>query len=486
MKTSLASSAPVAGPQAVNAGQEDAFVARLSATLTTCLRTTFLGGTLSDLAGAVAIHPTTGDIYVVGTTSSVDFPGTSGGAQVSNTSDAGYTDAFVVRFNSALTQRLQSSYVGGSKGDKALAVAIHPLSGEIYVAGTSTSTNLPAAAGGAQPVASVASSDGFITRINAALTLFQQTTYVVGTAYENLTGLSIHPLSGEVYATGHTYSIDLTGTSGGVQSAFNGSPLYHDAFAIRFNRALTHTVQATYLGGTSLDIAKGIAIHPVSGDVYVAGETASNNFPGTGGGAQASRPATGGSSFVVRLSADLAANDQTPNPFAFVSQLGVPRSSVRTSNPASITGIVGAVPLYVEGAAGSSYCISSTNNCSCDISASFLSTLGTITNNSYVCVRHTSSTGLNVPTQTVLRVGTEQATFSVSTGTAFTGACTLDIDGSGGPPNAATDGLMLVRAMLGFTGTAVTNGAISGTPPRNTWPLIRDYLNQNCGANFAP
>ena len=91
-----------------------------------------------------------------------------------------------------------------------------------------------------------------------------------------------------------------------------------------------------------------------------------------------------------------------------------------------------------------------------------------------------------MPTQTVLHVGTEQATFSVSTGTAFTGACTLDIDGSGGAPNAATDGLMLIRAMLGFTGTAVTNGAIIGAPPRNTWPLIRDYLNQNCGTNFSP
>ena len=45
---------------------------------------------------------------------------------------------------------------------------------------------------------------------------------------------------------------------------------------------------------------------------------------------------------------------------------------------------------------------------------------------------------------------------------------TLDIDGSGGAANGATDGLILLRAMLGFTGTAVTTGAISGTPPRST------------------
>lgn len=45
---------------------------------------------------------------------------------------------------------------------------------------------------------------------------------------------------------------------------------------------------------------------------------------------------------------------------------------------------------------------------------------------------------------------------------------------------------MLVRAMLGFTGTAVTDGAITGSPPRNTWPLIRQHLNDNCAMNFAP
>jgi len=45
---------------------------------------------------------------------------------------------------------------------------------------------------------------------------------------------------------------------------------------------------------------------------------------------------------------------------------------------------------------------------------------------------------------------------------------------------------MLVRAMLGFTGTAVTNGAIIGNPPRNMWALIQQYLSVNCGSNFLP
>ena len=50
--------------------------------------------------------------------------------------------------------------------------------------------------------------------------------------------------------------------------------------------------------------------------------------------------------------------------------------------------------------------------------------------------------------------------------------CTLDVDGNGSI-DALTDGLIVVRAMLGFTGSAVTNGAVGdGTPTRATWNLI--------------
>ena len=42
-------------------------------------------------------------------------------------------------------------------------------------------------------------------------------------------------------------------------------------------------LQATYLGGGGIDEAFALAIHPVSHDVYVAGHTASTNFPGTAG-----------------------------------------------------------------------------------------------------------------------------------------------------------------------------------------------------------
>ncbi len=64
--------------------------------------------------------------------------------------------------------------------------------------------------------------------------------------------------------------------------------------------------------------------------------------------------------------------------------------------------------------------------------------------------------------------------------------CTLDVDGNN-QVDPLTDGLMLVRAMFGLTGTAVTNGAIgTGTPTRPAWDKIQPYLNANCGASFSP
>ncbi|MBK8739582.1 MAG: hypothetical protein IPM02_08600 [Betaproteobacteria bacterium] len=68
---------------------------------------------------------------------------------------------------------------------------------------------------------------------------------------------------------------------------------------------------------------------------------------------------------------------------------------------------------------------------------------------------------------------------------ATTTGCTLDIDGNL-TPDALTDGLMVIRALFGLTGTAVTNNAVGASPTRGTWSLIQSYLNTNCGTNLAP
>jgi len=290
------------GAQASNRGYADAFVARLNSNLTQILQSTYLGGSGYDWAYALAIHPTTGDVYVAGYTSSANFPGTSGGAQTSY--GGGPHDALVARLNSGLTQILQSTYLGGRGKDEAKALAIHPTTGEVYVAGYTSSGDFPRTSGGAQASFGEGFFDAFVARLNSNLTQILQSTYLGGSFVDMAYALAIHPTTGDVYVAGYTSSDDFPGTSGGAQTGRGG---LIDAFVTRLNSGLTQILQSTYLGGSNSNYAHALAIHPTTGDVYVAGETESTNFPGTSGGAQTSYGGGNKDAFVATLTANLAA-----------------------------------------------------------------------------------------------------------------------------------------------------------------------------------
>jgi hypothetical protein len=290
------------GAQASNRGYADAFVSRLNSNLTQILQATYLGGSGYDWAYALAIHPTTGEVYVAGYTSSTDFPRTSGGAQTSY--GGGPHDAFVARLNSGLTQIIQSTYLGGRGKDEAKALAIHPTTGDVYVAGYTSSTDFPRTSGGAQTGFGEGFFDAFVARLNSNLTQIFQSTYLGGSFVDMAYALAIHPTTGDVYVAGYTSSTDFPRTSGGAQTGRGG---LIDAFVTRLNSGLTQILQSTYLGGSDSNYAHALAIHPTTGDVYVAGVTESTNFPGTSGGAQTSYGGGNKDAFVTRLTANLAA-----------------------------------------------------------------------------------------------------------------------------------------------------------------------------------
>jgi uncharacterized repeat protein (TIGR01451 family) len=289
-------------------GGGDAFVARLSSDLTVLVQATYVGGSGGDFARGLTIHPTTGDVYVVGNTTSIDFPGTAGGAQAGIGGGGLVDHAFVARLNSDLTALVQATYLGGSGSDHARSVAIHPATGEVYVAGSTTSSNFPGTAGGAQAAFDGGFSDAFVARLNISLTALTQATYLGGSDGDHAVAIAIHPTTGDVYVAGSTTSADFPGTAGGAQSSFGGGN--DDGFVARLSSSLTVLIQATYLGGDGpFDRALAVTIHPATGDVYVAGSTTSANFPGTAGGAQPSA-ADPQDAFVARLSSSLTALTQ--------------------------------------------------------------------------------------------------------------------------------------------------------------------------------
>ena len=106
-------------------------------------------------------------------------------------------------------------------------------------------------------------------------------TYLGGSSIEDATAVAVDPASGEFVVVGQTSSNNFPTRLPRQPMAGGGG----DAFVARYNADATQLLWATYLGGTSADQAKGVAIGP-DGTIVVTGDTSSSNFPIVGGGVQ--------------------------------------------------------------------------------------------------------------------------------------------------------------------------------------------------------
>jgi hypothetical protein len=125
--------------QAANGGRgdSDAFVAKLNATGSALVYSTYLGGSSSEEGNGIAAD-TLGNAYVTGYTSSTDFP-TMNPLQPAN---GGGEDAFVAKLNATGSALVYSTYLGGSGSDWGLGIAVDS-SGNAYVTGYTESANFP-------------------------------------------------------------------------------------------------------------------------------------------------------------------------------------------------------------------------------------------------------------------------------------------------------------------------------------------------------
>ena len=233
------------GSQPSLRGGSDVFIARFDASLRTLEQATYLGGSGADDAVALRID-SSGAVVVAGSTNSPDFPGTAGAAQAAY---SGGGDGFVARLDAGLTALTRATYVGGAAQDNLGTLAIDA-AGNVVVAGDTDSDDLPATAGAAQ-ASRKGLVDGFVTRLDSALTAFLRSTYLGGSAYDRAYGVAVNR-AGDVFVAGYTNSKDLPGTAGGAQPS-NGNATFptSDAFIARLSGDLTVLRQATYLGGLS-------------------------------------------------------------------------------------------------------------------------------------------------------------------------------------------------------------------------------------------
>jgi hypothetical protein len=280
------------------AGLYDGFISKINSTGTALIYSTYIGGSGYDYLQGVAVD-STGAAWVVGYTQSNDFPVIN---PVQNNL-SGLQDAVVVKLNPSGGLAF-STYLGGS-GTSANSVAVDS-SGNAYVTGNTTSIQTTP---GAFQSLNQGGSDAFVAKLSSTGVL-DYSTYLGGSGEENGRSIAIDS-SGNAYITGETSSLSFPGApGGGAQPANAGNG---DGFVAKLNAVGSAVLYFTFIGGSASDVPYAIAVD-TGGNAYIAGDTASANFPVTAGAAQ-SQNAGGPDGFVAKL-------NSTGSAFSYVTYLG--------------------------------------------------------------------------------------------------------------------------------------------------------------------
>ena len=238
----------------------------------------YIGGTGTDEGNGIAVDGA-GNAYVIGTTFVTDgsFPVTVGPDLTWN----GGNDAFVAKVNTAGTALVYAGYIGGSDHEQGHAIAVDS-AGNAYVTGLtySTEATFPVTVG---PVLTFGggTGDAFVAKVNAAGTALEYCGYIGGSGFDWGFGIAVDG-AGNAYVTGQTSSSEATfPVTVGPDLTWNGG---NDAFVVKVNAAGTAFVYAGYIGGSSNDQGRGIAVDS-AGNAYVTGDTSSTEatFPVTVG-----------------------------------------------------------------------------------------------------------------------------------------------------------------------------------------------------------
>ncbi len=270
----------------------DVFISKFDGNLTTLLASTFLGGISNESANAIAIN-SYGKVYVAGKTLSTEFPTTSDAYDTT----LNFYDAFVAKFSGDLTDLLASTYLGGRSSESATSIIIGS-DESVYVSGESLSADFPTIPG-AYDTSFNGSYDVFVSKLDSKLTTLLASTYLGGSSIDNPYSIALDT-NGNIYLAGSTISANFPTTPGAFDTIYNGS---YDVFVSKLNGKLTTLLASTYLGGGGSEKANSIAVTK-NGDVFVAGETLSPNFPTTTGAYDTSYNASL-DAFVSRLNGDL-------------------------------------------------------------------------------------------------------------------------------------------------------------------------------------
>jgi hypothetical protein len=203
-------------------------------------------------------------------------PGCHGGGHPQNSA------AYLAQLSADLSALNYASYLSGQNATgSACSEYAHAITldaqGNVYVAGTTSSSNFPTTQGSYEPTYAADGYSEFVSKLSPDGSTLLWSTYLGangGYSFEDAIALDS---GGNVWVTGTTQGGSNFPLVNAYQSTEKGG---YDGHITEFKSDGSAVLYSTYLGGSGDDVAGALALDP-QGNVYVAGYTSSRDFPVT-------------------------------------------------------------------------------------------------------------------------------------------------------------------------------------------------------------
>ena len=258
----------------------------------------YAGGSGAERGSAIAVDPAGNYSYLAGTSDSPNFPALKGASLAG-------AHAFVVKLDATGANFTSTAVIFGATID---AVALDSAGNPVVTGSITDAAQFPGATSGAYQ----AGATGFVARFTQDATSVLKPAFV--STFAATPAAMALDAAGGIYVAGAASATFRT-TPGALQSAMGGGT--SDAFVLKLSADGARAMYATYVGGSSWDAARAIAVNS-GGEAYLSGDTASADFPVTPG---ASQPKLAGSAIANPFFGEVHGD-------AFVAKLNAAGSSL--------------------------------------------------------------------------------------------------------------------------------------------------------------
>ncbi|MDQ3102062.1 MAG: hypothetical protein M3R08_11790, partial [Bacteroidota bacterium] len=254
-------------------GYVDMSLSKLNPDGSQLLWASYLGGSADDLPHSLIVNAQ-GELCVLGTTGSTDYPVTASAFQ---SASGGSTDMVVTVFSTDGTALTGSTYVAGSASDGYNGMTGNygeAYRGEILVDGSDNILVASFTSSGDFPVTSGAyqttlggTQDAVVLSLNNSCSDLLWSTYLGGAQNDGAFGIRV--IGSDVVVCGQTFSVDFPTTAGAYQTSLQGG---QDGFVVRLNNNGSQLLASTYFGTSAADRPYFID-NDSNDDLWIYGQT---------------------------------------------------------------------------------------------------------------------------------------------------------------------------------------------------------------------